>query len=145
MGRGQWGENCHLCALNSPLLKPAGGGWEGVGATPLFSYLPQHYVQEITRRLDDSNANCFCLLSVEAVFIPPCGPQARPQDWSLELPISHINNWGQFQEEEEPEWDSPLLPSQHTHQSECRGSDVCLQGMSFPIISVPLSPWIPDP
>ena len=35
----------------------------GMGITALFCYLPQHYVQETTRKFDDSNANLsvFCL------------------------------------------------------------------------------------
>lgn len=73
MGREQWEESCHLYAL-----KPAGEGWEevrGLGGdtTALFCYLPLHYVQEIPGKLDDSEANCVCLLLGEAVFIPPCG------------------------------------------------------------------------
>lgn len=45
---------------------------------------------KVTAKLNDSPAKGSCLS--EAVFIPPCGSQARPQDQSQELLISHTNN-----------------------------------------------------
>lgn len=72
--------------------------------------------QKVTEKLTDSHAKGSGLY--EAVFIPPYGSQARPQDQPQELLISDTNNWDQFQEKEEPDRSPPPRFPQKTQGSQ---------------------------
>lgn len=71
--------------------------------------------QKVTEKLTDSHAKGSGLY--EAVFIPPYGSQARPQDQPQELLISDTNNWDQFQEKEEPDRSPPPPASLRKHRA----------------------------